>query len=465
MLVLLGEFAGLIGISEIGLNGYDLRRLRRCCCPLGTCMTIVHMLLPISWIITVLLFLPAFTVTFFRWFFSLTGLSCFWELEHEIPWGVIMSFVPWLAIGFVSVIVWCFGWLFGLLEPRLPPPQKDITSAWIRVAPLIAGLRANEGSPLSDSMIQLLPDIARFVGPTLNGIAGGIDDIKQTERNNTRKVADGRADGSNVAGVDDNDNKETYVELPRIDTMGSNKEKTTDDAVHIHLDTTTMVTASPVDHPSLPSSHNSNTTSLSSHTGATTVVSHDGSMNVDVSSPLSSPLSSPSSVSLARPLLSPVTVTLPHTPTSTSNASPSLPSPSSVSSPISTVQNNNNDGNAAAAIRRGHRVTVAAQYASELKQLLSSTIMGSLISGVVNGDNNNDPSPIIPVPPIPYRIRCCRRFNCMSTHLPCIDWYQAKIGSTLHRYNERSHWIEDGLRINHDDDTFECSGAIRYYQH
>jgi hypothetical protein len=167
-LLLMGELAVMAGgaLGDMGYSGRDLQRLRRSCCPLAIIIMILHFIVPVAWILTVIALVPPFVILIFRLLFSLIAMACLWENDNDVPIAALYAFVPWMINGAIGLVICIIAYPLGLLKPPPKPGVKDSVGAWIRVAPLIAGLRANKGSPLSGSMIQLLPDIARFVGPT-----------------------------------------------------------------------------------------------------------------------------------------------------------------------------------------------------------------------------------------------------------------------------------------------------------
>lgn len=147
-----------------GFGPRDLRRMLRTWHIMATFfIVIVHALIPFVFVISTIMMSPALIIASVRWFLSLIGIGCLWESPHGITYAQFMSLAPWAFIGGLSTIIApvlhaCCG-----IDPPQPPVRTDPLQLWTRVAPLVASYRANRNSGISDSMIQLLPSIARYV--------------------------------------------------------------------------------------------------------------------------------------------------------------------------------------------------------------------------------------------------------------------------------------------------------------
>jgi hypothetical protein len=363
------------------MNAYDLRRYRRCC-SFGIIMTILHMLLSIIWIITLIFFLPSFLPSFIRWIVSI--FSCVWEWEYEVSWAIIMAPVPWVLIHSFALVLTPVLCIFGLLNVEKPRPKEEIkSSAWIYVAPLVAGLRANKSSPLSGSMIQLLPDIARFIGGAGASSGSNNSSPHRTTNDNANLTQVVELSGTNEESKNDNNNNNNNGIKPNID------------------DFTFMM------HETLPSF-------LPNHQNydePTEVVIHDLSS-------LSSPTPSPS-------------LRLPPNPSSLSSIEVSMP----------IVIWHGGDGTHP---HHRHTLTITSPYDIQLKQLLSSSLLTSLMTQV-------------------RKPRSCfsRWLHWMKVPLRIswIDWYYQKLIDIFGRYNGRAEFA-NGREPQWNDEVFGCHGAI-----
>jgi hypothetical protein len=371
------------------MNAYDLHRYRRCC-SFGIVMTILHMLLLICWISTFICFLPAFLVSLVRWVVSL--VSCVWEWEYQISWAIIMAPVPWLFVNAITLVLSTLFFCIGS-KPRQPTkPAKSPISAWIYVAPLVAGLRANKSSPLSGSMIHLLPDIARFIGGAGTSSGSNNSSPHRTTNDNANLTQVVELSSANEESKNDNNNNDNN------DNNNNDENKT-----NLNIDDFTFMM-----HETLPSF-------LPNHQNydePTEVVIHD-------SSSLSSP--TPLSPSLRLP------------------PNPASASLSSIEVSMPMVIWHGGDGT-----RPHHRrtLTITSPYDIQLKQLLSSSLLTSLMTQV-------------------RKPRSCfsRWLHWMKVPLRIswIDWYYQKLIDIFGRYNGRSPQPSQPVQWN--DEVFGCHGA------